>query len=192
VKLPTDNELRTAGKNDAAAPRSATYDVAVSGLGSLAGGQAASGLLVEGTWAPPRSSLGLRAAVGAATTRSTSVAAAAGTVGYWRSSLAVGPRYRLSGSVVRADLHAALLAGWLSMEANGLAVNRSDSVGQLGAEAGIRIGPTWDGFVPWVGLGAQYWPGHEHMVVAIDGRQEQHDVPSFDVRLTVGVSLGHF
>lgn len=183
VRLRADDERR-------AAPRSATYDAGASGLASLAGGQSAPGLLVDGTWAPSGSSLGLRAAVAAATTRSSSVAV--GTVGYWRSSLAVGPRYRLSNRLVRADLHAALLVGWLHMESNGLTVNRTDSDGELGAEAGIRIGAAWEEIVPWLGFGAQYWPGHDHMIVAINGQPDQHDVPSFDLRLTLGLSLGRF
>jgi hypothetical protein len=189
VKLAADEDVRASG---AGAPPTATYDAGVSGLGSLAGGQAAAGLLVDGSWAPAGYSLGVYGSAEFTTTRDTAVGGFVGTVGYWRPSAGLGPRYRLAGRDLRADLHAALLAGWLSMKASGLTTNDSDSVGQLGADAGLRIGPAWDGLVPWVGLGAQYWPGHEHMQVNINGALEQHDVPRFDLRLTVGVSLGHF
>jgi hypothetical protein len=177
---------------DEGPPRAVTYDVGLSGLGSLAGGQAATGLVADGAWAPPTWEIGLHATLGFTTTRFTSVPAAVGTVGYWRSSVAVGPRYRIAGGLARADVHVGLLAGLLSMRAHGLTVNSGTTVGRLGAEAGFRIGPAWEDLVPWLGVGAQYWPGHERMVVDINGMTEQHDVPGFDLRLTLGVSLGRF
>jgi hypothetical protein len=192
LRLPREEaDLRAAPSGVAARP-SATFDVGLYLLGSLADGHAAPGALIDGTWAPPAWRLGLRAAAAFTTLRSTTVSSGRATVGYSRATAALGPRYRLTGTKARAEFHAAVLGGWLSMESSNLTVNGSASDVQVGTEVGLRIGPAWDGVVPWLGVSGQFWPGHEHMIVTIDNVMEQRDVPRFDLRLTVGIGLGRF
>ena len=144
---------------------SAELSIGLAVLGSVVGGQLAPGAGLAGWIAPPGWHLGLALELSGTTARSEAVGARADAASWTRYALGVGPEAQLTLRRATLNLRAQALAALLHVEGVGLSTTASDSSAQLGTGVGVRLGWPWGNAVPWIGVDALFWPGHQSLVV---------------------------
>jgi hypothetical protein len=186
-------------------PASAAIEARVGMLASLAGSDVAPGAILAGSITPAAHRLGAAVGLSGAAQRVQTVSqSSSGGARWMRGVLALGPQYRfdLPGRF-KLDLHADGLLGLLHVEgtSSGALIGdptatwsaRSDLTVQLGAGAGVRAFHVWGTLAAWVGLRALVWPGHQRVVVVVDGNPAAAgEIPRLDAELAVGASWGRF
>jgi hypothetical protein len=171
-------------------PRPPSFQLGLAVLGSVVGGQLAPGASLAGWIAPPGWHLGLALELSGTTARSEAVGARADAARWTRFALGVGPEAHLTLQRATVDLRAQALAALLHVEGVGLSTTTSDSSAQIGTGVGARLGWPWGNAVPWIGVDALFWPGHESLVVG--GLPAVGDLPRFELQVSLGMSLGRF
>ena len=168
--------------------RPMSFDAGLAALASIAGGDTAYGLKLEGCLFPASTSLGLDVALSASTTHTQSAALAAAQ--WMRAALSAGPTFRIGRNAAVLDVHAGGVLALLHVQGVGLASNSSDTSAQLGLTAGLRFLLAWNNAAGWIGTDIFAYPGQDRLTIANYGDVGQ--LPRLEVQISVGASAGQF
>ena len=170
--------------------RPASFDGGLAALASIAGGDTAYGLKLEGCLFPASASLGLDVALAASTTHTQSIATPASAAQWTRAALSAGPAFRVRRRAVMLDAHGGGVLAALHIQGTGLASNSSDTSAQLGLTAGLRFLWAWHHAAGWVGTDVFTYPGQDRLTIGNFG--EVGRLPRVEIQIALGVSAGQF
>lgn len=187
IKIPPTIRVATDPEEPEPSP---SFQIGLALIASLAGGQLAPGAALGGWIAPAGWRLGLGLDLSGTTARSESVGARADVARWSRFYLGAGPQAHLDVHEALVDVRVQGLVALLHVQGVGLSTTSSDTSTQLGAGAGIHVGWPWGNAAPWIGADALIWPGQESLVVG--GSPATGTLPTFELQLSVGMSLGRF
>ena len=170
--------------------RPMSFDVGLAALASIAGGDAAYGLKLEGCLFPVGTPLGLDVALAASTTHTQSIAAPGSAAQWTRAALSAGPTFRVQRNSAMLDLHGGGVLAALHVQGAGLSSASSDTTAQLGLAVGLRFMWAFGNAAGWIGADAYAYPGQDRLTIGNYGEVGQ--LPRVEVQIAVGVSAGQF
>jgi hypothetical protein len=170
--------------------RPAFFDAGLAALASIAGGDTAYGLKLEGCLFPAGTSLGLDVALAASTTHTQSIATPASAAQWTRAALSAGPTFRIGRHSAMLEAHGGGVLAALHIQGTGLASNSSDTSAQLGLTAGLRFLWAWTNAAGWVGTDVFTYPGQDRLTIGNFGEVGQ--LPRVEIQIALGVSAGQF
>jgi hypothetical protein len=170
--------------------RHSSFDAGVAAIASMAGGDTAYGLKLEGCLFPASASLGLDVALAASTTHTQSIATPASAAQWTRAALSAGPTFRVRRRAAMLDAHAGGVLAALHIQGTGLASNSSDTSAQLGLTAGLRFLWAWNHAAGWVGTDVLTYLGQDRLTIGNFG--EVGRLPRIEIQIALGVSAGRF
>jgi hypothetical protein len=170
--------------------RPISFDVGLAALASIAGGDAAYGLKLEGCLFPAGTPLGLDVALAASTTHTQSVAVPGSAAQWTRAGLSAGPTFRVQRNSAMLDVHGGGVLAALHVQGTGLSSTSSDTTAQLGVAAGLRFMWALGKAAGWIGADVFAYPGQDRLTIGNYGEVGQ--LPRVEVQIAVGVSAGQF
>jgi len=186
-------EVPTPGVTEDAEPRAnrpATYDIGLGLLASIAGGEAASGASLDGSWRPFGSPMGLRLMLSGTSPRTQTVPQTDIAADWMRVALSAGPNYRLGRNAALLEVHASGVLALLHMRGTGLLKAATDTSAQLAIEAGVRGLWVWSNDAVWLGVKLLAYPGQDRLTIGNYG--DAGELPHWEAQIAFGVSLGQF
>jgi hypothetical protein len=164
------------------------WELGIAAGAELAGGQLAPEASLFIDYGALARGLGVVAAVQVSTSRSEPLGP--GSVGWRRSPLALGPRWRFHWAGLGLDGSAGPVMAWLQVAGTGFDDNSSQNAVVWGAFANARIALRRLASTPWAPfsqLSAQVFPGES--MAYVSGLSPQWPLPSWSLSWLVGVSL---
>jgi hypothetical protein len=114
---------------------------------------------------------------------------APGRITWWRWPAGLGPSYRLSSSVLSADLSAGPVAAWLHLKGAGFTSNDTQEVLTWGGFATLRVSGRSLPFAPFGLLNLQIYPADA--TATVKGIVPQWPIPRWTLLTSLGVRFSH-
>ena len=175
-----------------AAKQRFAYDAGMGVLTSIDSEEAVFGAKLEGAVFPFVRPIGLDFALAWAANHTQPTKLSSVEARWMRAVLSVGPNARWRGqSAAMLDVHAGAVLAMLRVAGAGaLSKPASDTSLQVGLDAGLRGLWTWNNRAVWLGADLYAYPGKDGLTIGNLG--EVGHLPSLEVQLAFGISLGRF
>lgn len=169
-------------------PPRLSWEVEAAFLGSIAGEAFAPGASIGVTLGKRRFPLAARLGLAGMDTRDVALSEGRGSFSRW--ALVLGPTFEALSKVVRLELHADLLAGWVFIQGNGFTTNRSANAFDPALGGGARLSFDRWKVSPFLDLTFVGWLRRQTLSVDQGGAMVSAEIPRFDVWLRAGIAYG--